>query len=49
MPSIRFEITEKENEKLMKLKGDLLKKPFAQKLFSEAIKREEARQERKVK
>ncbi len=49
MPSIRFEISEEENKKLMKLKGDMVKIPFAKKLFSEAIKREEARQQRKVK
>ena len=47
--TIRFNITDEENKKLMKLKGDRLKVPFAESLLREAIKREEARQKRKVK
>jgi hypothetical protein len=49
MPILRLNITEEENKQLMKLKGNTLKVPFAEGLLKEAMKREEARQKRKVK
>lgn len=47
MATIRFEISDELNRKLMKIKGNTLKIPYAQELFKKAVEQEEKQQQKK--
>ena len=47
MATIRFNVSEDTNNKLMQIKGDIKKLAFAEKLFEKAVNAEHKKQNRK--